>query len=365
MDKKNLAIITSEFPPNPGGIGNHAYNLAKGLAANGYEVIVVADYRSKNTQKEMQFDASQLFLVTRIPITNIRFLMYFKRVLKIVQIVRKSQIIIASGKFSLWIIALCSLFFNRKYIGIIHGTEVNFSNKILKKAIDLSLKRFSKVIAVSEYTKKLVEYLKLKKIEVIPNGYFVNKAEIGEIKNFTTYPNLATVGKVSERKGQHNVINALPSLVKLYPNIHYHIVGIDIEKEKLLLLAKELKVEKHITFYGIISEKKKYAILAATDVFAMLSENTSSGDVEGFGIALLEANFFGVPTIGSEKCGIEDAINNYKSGIIVNPKDSIQITKAIQQILLDKPSFERESNLWSEKFTWEVIIKKYKTAIEF
>ena len=114
MDKKNLAIITSEFPPNPGGIGNHAYNLAKGLAANGYEVIVVADYRKKNTQKEMQFDASQLFLVTRIPITNIRFLMYFKRVLKIVQIVRKSQIIIASGKFSLWIIALCSLFFNRK-----------------------------------------------------------------------------------------------------------------------------------------------------------------------------------------------------------------------------------------------------------
>ena len=130
-------------------------------------------------------------------------------------------------------------------------------------------------------------------------------------------------------------------------------------------MAKKLNVEKYLTFYGVLNEKEKYAILAATDVFAMLSENTSSGDVEGFGIALLEANYFGVPTIGSEKCGIEDAINNYKSGIIVNPKDSLQIVKAIECLLSDKQLYSKESKLWAQKFTWEVIIKNYITAIEF
>ena len=36
--KKNIMIVVSEFPPGPGGIGDHAYNLATKLSEKGYEL---------------------------------------------------------------------------------------------------------------------------------------------------------------------------------------------------------------------------------------------------------------------------------------------------------------------------------------
>ena len=36
--KKNILIFSSEFPPGPGGIGNHAFNLAKGLSKSKSEL---------------------------------------------------------------------------------------------------------------------------------------------------------------------------------------------------------------------------------------------------------------------------------------------------------------------------------------
>ena len=50
--KLNIIIATSEFPPQPGGIGNHAYNLALHLHNNGYHVSVIADQRSSRGLEE-------------------------------------------------------------------------------------------------------------------------------------------------------------------------------------------------------------------------------------------------------------------------------------------------------------------------
>ena len=36
-----------------------------------------------------------------------------------------------------------------------------------------------------------------------------------------------------------------------------------------------------------------------SDIFIMMSEMTESGDVEGFGIAIIEANSLGLPSIGT------------------------------------------------------------------
>ena len=38
----NYLILTTEFPPGPGGIGNHSYNLAKYLSLNEISVTVLA-----------------------------------------------------------------------------------------------------------------------------------------------------------------------------------------------------------------------------------------------------------------------------------------------------------------------------------
>ncbi|HAI19011.1 MAG TPA: hypothetical protein DCM10_13880 [Xanthomarina gelatinilytica] len=48
--KKNILIVTSEFPPQPGGIGTHAYYLALHLVKNGYGVTVISKRSGDKTE---------------------------------------------------------------------------------------------------------------------------------------------------------------------------------------------------------------------------------------------------------------------------------------------------------------------------
>ncbi len=177
-------------------------------------------------------------------------------------------------------------------------------------------------------------------------------------------PSLITVGSISERKGQRNVINALPTLIKSYPEIHYHMVGKLYKKEEFFNLAKKLNVDKHITFHGAVSDEVKIKLLQNSDIFTMLSQKTASGDVEGFGIAILEANSLGIPSIGAKNCGIEDAILDYKSGILIQNNNPSELKKSIKNILEKYDLYGHESKLWASKFSWTNIIKGYIKILE-
>lgn len=358
-----ILILTSEFPPQPGGIGNHAYNLAKGLNQQGFDVKLLCDIRSKDGEAELQFDNTLDFEVVRITRKRILFLSYLKRIQLAYKHAKGSDMVLASGKFSLWVGGLLSFFLQKKYVAVIHGSEVLLPNVFTRKLTDLCLQRFDSVIAVSNFTKSLVAKLSLKNITVIPNGFEMDSSTISE-KQKTTVPALITVGNVTQRKGQHNVIKALPVLLKLYPDLKYHIVGIPTEKEQLQSLMLELGVEKAVLFHGKVSESEKVNLLKQADVFVMLSESTQTGDVEGFGIALLEANAMGIPAIGAKGCGIEDAISEGVSGKLIGNDDANQFLHALHLILEDYNAYVEGAISWSQNFRWERIILKYIEEIK-
>ncbi len=353
-----VLIVSSEFPPQPGGIGNHAFNLAKGLQENGYDVKLVCDRRSKNGNEEFLFDADLDFQVVRINREQFILKSYIKRIKVAFSLAKNSEIIICSGKFSLWLGAFLSLLQTKKNIAIIHGSEVLLSNYFLRKLTDFSLKRFKVIIAVSNYTKSLISKLSTEKVVVIPNGFNVEVEIKKPVKN-KPLPILITVGNLTQRKGQHNIINALPTLLKKYPDLKYYIVGIPTEKPRLEKLALHLKVESAVVFFGKVSEQEKIALLQQSDVFVMLSETTNRGDVEGFGIAILEANAVGVPAIGALHCGIEDAINDGVSGKLINLNTPIELLESLDEILGNYEMYSKAAEVWSRNFTWEKILDKY------
>lgn len=351
-------ILTSEFPPQPGGIGNHGFNLAKGLQKHGYVVKLMCDTRSDSGAEEISFDKNLPFDVIRIPRQKIILFSYFNRIKTAFSLCKNSEVVICSGKFSLWLGGVLTFFFNRQFIAVIHGNEVLLPNKSRRKLIDLSLKRFDKIVAVSNYTKSLVSHLNLKNVAVIPNGYAMEGRSPQLHKN-EPVPVLITVGNVTQRKGQHNVINAMPKLLKKYPDLTYYIVGIPTEKNRLEKLALHLGVEKSVVFKGKVSEEEKTELLQQADVFVMLSETTKTGDVEGFGIAILEANALGVPAIGALGCGIEDAIQDGISGKLINNKDPQELEIALTEILSNYQAYSEGAINWSENFTWDKVIKGY------
>ena len=81
----------------------------------------------------------------------------------------------------------------------------------------------------------------------------------------------------------------------------------------------------------------------------MLSEETKFGDVEGFGIAVLEANHCGLPAIGSKNTGIEDAISVGFSGLVVDAKSDQEICSAIKIILNDYDQFFKKFKKFGQK----------------
>nr|WP_284046797.1 glycosyltransferase family 4 protein [Gelidibacter japonicus] len=362
--KKNILIVTSEFPPQPGGIGNHAYNLASQLSLNNYKVAVIADQRSLDGEEEQLFDAGLNYKVHRIKIKRFRVLMYLQRLIKLMALVRSVDVVIASGKFSLWNAGFCSLYRKRKFIAVVHGTEVNFKNTYLRKSIELSLKRFDHVIAVSNHTKSLIAYLNLN-VAVIPNGYDSDKwnPSVVPFERLTGSPILVTVGNVTSRKGQLNVISHLPILKLKYPNIHYHCIGLPTEADDFLSRATELMVADHVSFHGRLDDLEMQSMLMASDIFVMLSNETTTGDIEGFGIAVIEANALGIPAIGAAGSGLEDAIVDELTGFLVPHNDADAFLNSMVEILKKHDAFRQASIKWSQKHQWQIIIKYYMDII--
>lgn len=364
---KRILLLSSEFPPGPGGIGQHAYSLAKALKEENFEVLVMspADYATE--EEVVQFDSSQVFSMIRFK-RSVPLLTYINRIRAVYSCIKKKDIkhVVLTGKFSLWIGLLLKITNSKiKTTAILHGSEVSLKEWMLRKLTHASIHSADNIIAVSSFTKSILPrtILKAKEIHVIPNGIELieQNENIGEGKvELVGKPCLLTVGHVTPRKGQHRVVNALPHLVKKYPLIHYHMVGTPNTKKEVEELALNLGVAEHITFHNRIErheDLEKY--YNACDIFMLLSENQSDGDVEGFGIVALEANLSGKPVVGAINCGIEDAVKNDFSGYLVDGNNSNEIAAAVELCLLNKERLEITSRDWAKQHNWKNIVKMY------
>lgn len=360
--KKHILILTSEFPPQPGGIGTHAYHLALALNNQGYTVTVVTDQRSEDGHAETMFDARLPFTVQRIKKRSPRIGMYINRFYTVYKALNGVEKVIASGKFSLWVVAWCAFFRKRFTLAVVHGTEVNLTSKVYRKLVEMALKRFDKIVAVSNYTKNLIAHLNVE-VTVIPNGVVLREWQNDDVTTDTDKlsgnPKLITVGRVSDRKGQGDVVALLPELLKQFPELHYHCIGIAMESTPIIEEAKRLGVRDHVSFHGVLPEQMLKQFLKQSDIFMMLSKPGKNGDVEGFGIAILEANAMAVPAIGAFGSGVEDAICNEKSGLLVPLGNGQALGNAIGVILKNKQMYKHGAQKWAEGHDWDNIVKYY------
>ena len=123
------------------------------------------------------------------------------------------------------------------------------------------------------------------------------------------------------------------SFKKEHPKVTYHLIGKPTLGNQLKSQATDLDVDKEVVVHGILPGTELLSRLAGSSIKLMLSNHTQCGDFEGFGIAILEANAFGVPAVGSRDSGIADAIDDHKTGILVDPKNKIEIAAAVKEIM--------------------------------
>lgn len=361
-----ILIISSEFPPGPGGIGQHAASLSLALSQH-HQVLMLCNQDYSGQEEINEFNQKLPINIRLINLTaRNKSFASFKRIFQAFSILGefKPDRVLVTGRFPLWIGALLKIRYPKLSVeGFAHGTEVTALGGMLAQITYQACKKLDRVWAVSNFTSSFLKKQGLANIEILPNGLdgeFLDQSLEGAIEPFPWKgdPKFITVGNVTLRKGQHRMIKALPKILKHFPDAHYHIVGLPTKKAEFTALAESLGVGHAVTFHGrLASRNELYRAYSTADIFVMLSENQPNGDVEGFGIAILEANAFGLPAIGAKGCGIEDAIDP-SSGILVDGNDTEAILNSIQQIQQDYSKYQKGARKWAEKHNWNELVKR-------
>lgn len=369
---KKILMISSEFPPGPGGIGQHAFCLVKALASKGFRVRVVTDADYADQADVEVFDCRLPVGVHVYRTFRSGIKTYFRRVFTIKKILRNCDIdtIFLSGKFPLWIGLLLKLACVRKpIVAVLHGSEVNLGNPAVRWLTHRAIASVDHLVPVSAFTESLLPSGIRRKanITVIPNGISPSDffSEDRENIELTGDPVLLTVGNVTRRKGQHRVIKAMPAILDKFPQACYHIVGLPTLIKEFEKLAIDLGVKERVVFHGHLSSREAlFDAYRAADVFYILSENQPNGDVEGFGIVVLEANMFSLPAIGAKGCGISDAIKEGTNGYLVDGDSPEAIRTALAKVLGQREELGDSTRKWAEKHDWDHIVESFLGVIE-
>ncbi len=149
-----------------------------------------------------------------------------------------------------------------------------------------------------------------------------------------------TVARLVEKKGIEYSMKAVAKVAARRP-IEYHIAGDGPELEKLKSLAKQLNADSYIHFHGALENEQIAAVLGDCHVFVLSSVTAENGDMEGIPVALMEAMAAGLVVVSTRHSGIPELIEEGKTGLLADEKNSDQLAEKILH-LLDCPE------LWGE-----------------
>ncbi|HEY4121926.1 MAG TPA: glycosyltransferase, partial [Byssovorax sp.] len=145
-----------------------------------------------------------------------------------------------------------------------------------------------------------------------------------------------TVSRLAARKGHRLVLRAIAALAPRHPRIKYVFTGSnDALGAELLAEAASLGVASRVALAGFVDDAELPALYRLADVFALVPDGDDASDVEGFGVALLEAAATGLPAVAARTGGVPEAVEDLVSGLLVPKGDGRALEDAIERLLLD------------------------------
>lgn len=167
------------------------------------------------------------------------------------------------------------------------------------------------------------------------------------------------VGSLIERKGLDLLLNAL---AEVKTEFELYLAGGGDEKENLIKLAKELKIEDQVHFLGQLSREELLKHYADSDLFVLPTRE------DCFALVILEAMCSKLPIVCSKYAdGSYDLIEEGKNGFVEDPYNTKAFAEKIELLLKDKAlrdSMREQSEKVLEKFRFANISKGYMAAIE-
>lgn len=335
----NVIIISYEYPPFGGGAGVVAQQNASSIEKAGGKVKLVIN---GNAEAHESWKLN-IFTVMLIALTY-RFL--------------KVDYILLNDVRS---IHYAGLFFSKsllnKCVAFIHGSEpegiyespsmikrVAFFDKFYTRAI----RKCYRVVSPSHYMKeKFINRtpcaIPESKINVLYAGVdlstftkldkFKVRREHGFLENDLIF---LTVSRVVEGKGFKRKILIFIDILKINPSAKWIIVGQGDYEDELRRMIKELSLEEQVFLVGYVNRRELSLYYSLADIFWLLSEFE-----ESFGLVYLEAQCFGLYTIGNDKGGVKEAISAASGALVNTDSDVLNLIKRERFRCTESSEFNR------------------------
>jgi len=339
----------------PGGVRSHVHDLALALMDHGHEVSVLAPADDPSTLPSWVTDGGR---PVAVPYNGSVARLNFG--LKATRTVRRW---IREGDFDVLhvhepVAPGLSLLACWSARGPIVATwhSSNSRSRILSAGYAIAqtaMEKLSGRIAVSEDARRtLVSHVGGDAV-LIPNGVRVAPYASGEPMPGIDHPSVLFLGRIDEpRKGLQVLLDAMPDLIAVFPDLRVIVAGPGDIDDRLDGLSPE--VAAHLTFLGRVSDDDKIRALRAVDAY--IAPHTGG---ESFGIVLIEAMAAGTAVVASDLPAFRRVLVDGECGALFRTGDAGDLARQTARVLSDagvRTAYAAAGSLRVQDFDWDHVV---------
>lgn len=230
-------------------------------------------------------------------------------------------------------------------LSMIHGLDVTYQNRLYRAVVHPALRRARCLVTISGATAAEAQKVGVpsNRIAVIPPG--VPAPEIGPAERQAAGADarrrlsiadgsvlLLTVGRLVRRKGVPWFLRAV--MPRLSPQAVYLVAGAGPLDDEIRSLVTELGLSDRVRILGQVDDFERDQLLCAADIFVQPNV-VVSGDMEGFGLVLIEASLRGTVSVASGIEGIVDAVVDRQTGFLVSTEDADAWVRQLNSLIAE------------------------------